>query len=287
MITYLDSFTRIAALQARDDDTILPECGTCLLTHGDQTARAIVLFHGYTNNPRQYRILAEQFFQRGYNVLVPRAPGHGFKDRLTPALQDLTATGLLAFANESIDAALGLGAQLTVLGFSMGGVLALWAAQHRADVTLAVTVSPALAFHAIPLALTPLVIQYYLRAPNQFNWWDPQLKDAPAPPLHAYPRYATRGLAHFVHLGLKIRADSRRSQPQAGSVLMILNPTDEAVNNAYAHEIVRHWQALHTPNLRLYEFDPRLNLRHDLLEPDQPQQQIDTVYPILLEMVTH
>ncbi len=286
MISYPDSLTRITTLQAQDDDTILPECGTHLLTHGERTARAIVLLHGYTNNPRQYRILAEQFFQRGYNVLIPRFPGHGLKDRMTTALAEQTEQGLLAFTNDVVDMAQGLGEQLTVLGFSMGGVLALWLAQNRTDVTLACAISPALAFHAIPLQLTPLIIQYYLRAPNQFNWWDPQVQDAPAPPLHAYPRYATRGLAHIVNIGLKVRAGSRRFQPKAGSVLVILNPTDESVNNAYALEIVRNWQAQRVDNLRLYEFDSSLGLRHDLMDPDQPTQQIDVVYPIILDLVT-
>lgn len=286
MNSYQDSLTRIAALQAQDDDSILPECGTRLLTHGERTARAIVLLHGYTNNPRQYRILAEQFFALGYNVLVPRFPGHGFKDRMTTALADQTEQGLLTFTNAVLDMAQGLGEQLTVLGFSMGGVLALWAAQHRSDLSQVVAISPALAFHAIPLALTPLIIQYYLHASNQFNWWDPQQQDISAPPLHAYPRYATRGLAHFVNLGLTLRADSRRTQPQAGSILIILNPTDEAVNHTYAREIACNWQRLGYPSLRLYEFDPALQLKHDLMEPDQPFQQIDVVYPLILELVT-
>ena len=103
MTTYLDTLTRIAALQAQDDDSLLPECGTRLLTHGERTARAIVLLHGYTNNPRQYRILAEQFFTLGYNVLVPRFPGHGFKDRMTTALAEQTEQGLLTFTNAVLD----------------------------------------------------------------------------------------------------------------------------------------------------------------------------------------
>jgi esterase/lipase len=283
--SYEEALSRITALQALDASDIIPECGTRLLTHGDKTARAVVLLHGYTNNPRQYRIFAEQLFERGFNVLIPRFPGHGLKDRMTDALKDQTEANLLAFTNDVIDMAQGLG-QVTVMGFSMGGVLALWLAQHRADLSLACAVSPALAFHAIPLALTPLIIQYYRHAPNQFNWWDPQLKDAPAPPLHAYPRYATRGLAHIVNIGLKVRAASRHSPPKAGSVSVIINPTDESVDNTYAREIVGNWQTRGFQNLRLYEFDASHTLIHDLIEPDQPKQQTDLVYPILLDLLT-
>jgi len=284
--TYAESISRITALQALDDETVNPECGTTLLTHGDKVERAILLLHGYTNNPRQYRILSEQFFQLGYNVLIPRFPGHGLKDRMTTALQDQTETSLLTFTNAAVDMAQGLGHQITVLGFSMGGVLALWLAQQRADVSLACAISPALAFHAIPLPLTSTVIKSFLIMPNQFNWWDPQTRDAPVPPLHAYPRYATRGLAHIVNLGLKVRAASRRSQPKAGSVLVIINPTDESVDNAYTHVIAANWRTVGYQHLQFYEFDPKYNLIHDLMEPDQPKQQINVVYPILLDLLT-
>jgi esterase/lipase len=285
--SYEESLARITALLALDDEQVNPLCRTSLLTHGSRTERAILMLHGYTNNPRQYHILAGQFFQRGYNVFVPRFPGHGLNDRMTTALQDQTETGLLSFTNNALDLAQGLGRGVTVLGFSMGGVLTLWLAQHRADVALACAVSPALAFHAIPLPLTPIVTKYLLAAPNQFRWWDPQAKDAPVPPLHAYPRYSARGLAHIVNIGLKVRTGSRHSKPMAGSVLVVTNPTDESVNNAYGHEIVTNWKALGCQNIRTYEFDPSLNLIHDLMEPDQPKQQIEIVYPILLDLITN
>lgn len=283
--SYEESLVRIAALKALDTDDVNPLCGTSLLTHGHKTERAILLLHGYTNNPRQYRILSREFFERGYNVFIPRFPGHGLKDLMTTALQDQTESSLLSFTNAAVDMAQGLGDQVTVMGFSMGGVLALWLAQHRADIALACSVSPALAFHAIPIKLTSVVIKSYLVKPNQFNWWDPQVQDAPAPPLHAYPRYATRGLAHIVNIGLKVRAASRRSKPKAGSVLVIINPTDESVDNTYAREIVTNWNKLGYQHLRLYEFDAKYNLIHDLVEPDQPKQQIDVVYPILFDLL--
>lgn len=285
--SYKESLERITALQALDDEKINPLCHTSLLTHGEKTERAILMLHGYTNNPRQYHILAGQFFQRGYNVFVPRFPGHGLNDRMTTALQNQTEAGLLSFAKDAVNIAQGVGRELTVLGFSMGGVLALWLAQNRADIVLSCAVSPALAFHAIPLPLTPLMIKFFLVVPNQFRWWDPQAKDALIPPLHAYPRYSTHGLAHIVNIGLKVRADSCHSKPMAGSVLVVTNPTDESVNNAYAHEIVANWKALGCQNIRTYEFDPSLNLIHDLIEPDQPRQQIEIVYPILLDLITN
>jgi esterase/lipase len=282
---YEEALRRIEKLKALDTEEVNPLSYTSLLTHGQKTERAILLLHGYTSSPRLYVKFADEFFKRGYNVLIPRFPHHGMKDRMTSALKNQTEEELLFVTNEALDILPGLGDQVTVTGFSMGGVLALWAAQHRADVSLACAISPALAYHAVPLALTPLVIQAFLWMPNQFWWWDDKLKDAPTPPVHAYPRYSTRGLAHLTNVGLKVRALSRRAKPLAGSVLLVTNPTDENVNNAYAHEIVNNWKALGAHQVRAYEFDPNLKLLHDIMDPDQPYQQVDVVYPILLEQI--
>jgi hypothetical protein len=37
--------------------------------------------------------------------------------------------------------------------------------------------------------------------------------------------------------------------------------------------------------VRAYEFDPNLKLLHDIMDPDQPYQRVDVVYPILLEQI--
>ncbi len=285
--SYADAVRRIEALQALDNaPEVDPRSAMIFLSHGARTERAILLLHGYTSSPRCYIKLAAEFFQVGYNVLVPRFPYHGMKDRMTTALANQTGQELLSFTNSAMDIMQGLGEQVTVAGLSMGGVLTLWAATHRDDISLACAIAPALAFHAIPLALTAVAAQSFLLLPDQFRWWDEKTRDEPLPPLHAYPRYATHGLAQFVRIGLKIRGNSRHTPPRAGSVLMVLNPTDEHVNNAYAHEIVEHWNALGAPGIRLYEFDAHYKLKHDLIDPDQADQQTDLVYPILLELIT-
>ncbi len=276
---------RIAALQALDTEQVNPVGRTIWLSQREKRERAIVFLHGYTNCPRQFAQLGERFFERGYNVLIPRFPHHGLLDRMTTATALQTEAELLATLNEALDIAQGLGEHVTVCGLSMGGVLALWAAQQRADVHLAAAISAALAFHAIPLKLTPLLATLALRLPNTFMWWSPELKDAPVPPLHAYPRYATRGLARIVTLGLKLKRLSRQAKPKAGSVLVIHNPTDQAVDSTYARQIVDNWRGLGAENVGEYEFEAKYNLKHDLIEPTQPDQQVEVVYPILMDLL--
>jgi carboxylesterase len=221
----------------------------------------------------------------GCNVLVPREPHHGLVDRMTAVHSRLTARGLVRFASAAVDIALGLGEQVTVAGLSMGGLLAAWAAQNRADIARAGLISPAFGFQAIPRRLAPLVARLVLALPNFFIWWDPKIKDAPHPPYHSYPRYATLTLGHLLHLSRVVRKQARRSPPKARQVVVITNPCDPSVDNRLAAQLLDAWQAAGAQNVSAYEFDRRHNLLHDLIDPEQPQEQVGVVYPILLELL--
>ena len=107
--TYEEALQRVAAFQSYDDDRILPQARTALLSHGARTPLAVVLLHGFTNHPGQYRAFAPRLFDRGVNVLVPRMPEQGDRDRMTQRLAKLTAEALLARASEAVDVACGLG----------------------------------------------------------------------------------------------------------------------------------------------------------------------------------
>ena len=61
---------------------------------------------------------------------------------LHSSLASLTSEGLIAYGNEAVDVATGLGDKVTVLGLSGGGAVAAYLAQSRADIDLAVPVAP-------------------------------------------------------------------------------------------------------------------------------------------------
>jgi carboxylesterase len=48
--------------------------------------------------------------------------------------------------------------------------------------------------------------------------------------------------------------------------------------------LVKSWQAW-AAKVSTYEFAASLNLGHDLIDPDQPQQRVDIVYPRLLKLL--
>ena len=76
---YEEALNRIEAVQAVEaaNGDLNPVCLSKLMTHGERTENAIVFLHGFTSCPEQFEQLGEAFFNQGYNVYIPRLPGHG------------------------------------------------------------------------------------------------------------------------------------------------------------------------------------------------------------------
>jgi alpha-beta hydrolase superfamily lysophospholipase len=252
------------------------------MTHTKKADRAIILVHGYTNCPQQFRALGQRFYDIGYNVLIAPLPHHGLADRLTEAHGQLTAEELAAYADKTVDIAQGLGEQVTMMGISAGGVTTAWAAQYRPDIDLAVIISPAFGFKQIPTPLTAAAMNLYTFLPNSFTWWDP-VRQLQGSPEHQYPRYSTRALVQTLRLGFAIQAQAQREKPAAQKIVVVFNANDDSVNNVLTMDVVKNWQA-HAANLTTYEFEASLKLGHDIIDPAQPYQQIDIVYPCLIEL---
>ncbi len=267
--------------EARD---CLVQCQTQLITHGRRTTRAVVLFHGFTNCPAQFRRLGEQLHARGWNVLIPRAPHHGKKDRLTnEEIGELTAAELITFANESVDLARGLGDQVTVAGLSMGGLMSSWLAQFRPDIERAVILSPALSFWPVPEPAEPALIRFVGRIPNLMLPWDPARPTAGPP--HAYPRFSTHGLAAMLQISEHLQATAQRHRPVARSVRVLTNPNDRSVRNRITDMLTDSWKRQQVRDLETYEFPAAAQLRHDLIDPTAPGQPIDQVYPVVISAI--
>lgn len=112
-----------------------------LLSHGGKTGRAVLLLHGYTHDPSQMAGLGAEFFARGYNVWIPRAPGHGLRD--PDGHRFIKKSQLLAYAMEALELTAELGDETGVVGISGGAVLAAWlAAQPRNAVRRMLLLAP-------------------------------------------------------------------------------------------------------------------------------------------------
>lgn len=282
--SYQEAVLRIKSLQSSDGSDIHPLSKTVFLDKGKISDWAVVWFHGYTSSPFQFRQLGSLCHELGANVLIPRVPFHGQMDAVTDETQSLTAQILQETIHECVDIAVGLGHKVIVGGLSMGGVMTTWAAQVRSEIHFALPISPALGFHFLPSSLTPIASLFFLAMPNINRWWDQNTRSANPERPHTHARISTHALFHIIRLGLSARRQARCKPPAARSICMVLNDNDRLVNNEFALGMVYLWKSLH-PAVQTYQFDIQHNLPHDLIDPTNPNQKINLVYPVLIDLV--
>jgi pimeloyl-ACP methyl ester carboxylesterase len=283
---YETAMARFAQVQAQEeaDQTLNPVCRSKLLTHGGKTTRVIVLMHGMTNCPQQFVDFAPKFYEQGYNVLIPRMPHNGLADPDTDALKYLKAAELRDCSSAMVDIARGLGEHITFLGLSVGGLMAAWVAQYRADVNKAVIIAPSFTISPrLGVVLSKLVMRLFLMMPNIMTQRIMPFKDGPD---HNYLGFASRGLGEMMRFGFSIYNTSKKTGATAQSVLVITNAADAAVNNKITLQVARRWQTKGLEQLDKYEFDAKYKLIHDLIDPGQKHQNVAVTYPVLLDLVT-
>ncbi|MGB3702307.1 MAG: alpha/beta fold hydrolase [Anaerolineales bacterium] len=286
--SYEDAAARIEAIQSEEAELgeLNPVCGTRLLAHGKQVENAIVFLHGFTSCPDQFGQLGQEFFEKGYNVYIPRTPRHGIKDRLGNPLKGLTAEELAEFASRSADIAQGLGERVIVTGLSGGGSMTTWLSQERPDVDLAVPISPFVGIGFIPRILNRPLTNLVLRLPDFFQWWDPINKENnPNSAPYSYTRYPTHALFENMRLGFAAEEDAKRVKPAAGAILVITNANDGSINNDVVAEFEAMWREHGEQFLFSYQFPKELNLPHDLITVGRPDGNIELVYSKLHELI--
>lgn len=98
--------------------------------HGGSGRTGVLLLHGFTGSPRSMRAWAEHLVADGFQVALPRLPGHGtsWQELALTEWPDWYACVEREFATlrRSCD-------QVFVCGLSMGGTLALLLAERQGD----------------------------------------------------------------------------------------------------------------------------------------------------------
>ena len=283
-----ESLLRIEEIcQEEDARGDLSQAGRSILLHHDRKVENVIVFlHGFTSAPQQFRELGDKFYQRGFNVYIPRQPCHGIADTSTLALQNYNAQVMVDFTGQVIDIAHGLGDRVTILGLSGGGTMAAWAGQNRADVYQAGSIAPMLGAGFIPAPLTKILTKLLLRLPDFYMWWDPALKaDNPLTEDYQYPGYPIHALGQVLRLAYAVEAGARQSVPRAGKVTMVSNANDISVSNPKIDQLVSIWRSK-GDHITHYQFAKDLGLAHDFITPTRDGFQADIVYPTLLELFT-
>ncbi|NJN83926.1 MAG: hypothetical protein HC802_17705 [Caldilineaceae bacterium] len=163
-------------------------------------------------------------------------------------------------------------------------MVAAWAAQNRVDVDKALLVAPSFGIASLDPSRYPLYANLLARMPNRFEWWDPERKDERNGPTHAYAGYSTRGIATLLHLSLIVQSAARRRAPAARAITVFTNPSDEVVRNEVTAQVVENWRR-NGASIHTHECPADWKLIHDLMDVQQEEQQVEIVYPELIELM--
>jgi carboxylesterase len=281
---HYDEAIRIAnEIEDLDGPNVNPLCRTRVYTHGGPAERSLVLLHGFTNCPQQFDALGKTFFERGWNVFIPRYPRHGYTDRLNTSIAELRADHLKAVANRAVDAGAGMGERLTVAGLSLGAILTGLVAQTRAEIDRAVLIAPMLGLKPLPGPAMTAMSMAAKRLPNFYMWWDNRLKDGIGPP-YGYPRFSTHAYAALFECGRELVRTARKTKPQTRSIAVVTNAAEPRLDNRFTYRLIDSWRGQGT-EVETFEFPRSDGLTHDLIDPGNAAQRVDYVYPIVSRLI--
>lgn len=251
----------------RNNPNIRPACRPIFKSHGQPTAKAVVMLHGISSCPEQFAVLADQFHARGYTVYVPRVPQHGRttnRDYARIGFQEMHR-----FMKETASIAYGLGHERGVIGLSGGGTMATWLTQHSDN-----TFSRA-------LLLAPFYQPSEQRMPR---WQAPILRD-----LYGRNLLPDRfsGDVSYRTLGkyMRLVPDYTYRAPQLRHVALIISANELEVDTKQGHDIP---QRLARDNGATFRFDTlpaSLGVYHDIVHPHAAGMPAakSQLYPLYLQ----
>lgn len=282
-VDYADAMARIANVQARDTEAIHPLCQTRVLTHETRTRSAVALLHGVTNCPEQWRIFADRLFEAGYNVYIPRIPNNGYADRISEEAAKIRADDLIQLGAETSDILHGLGEETIIMGLSGGGILATWAAAARTDLDSVVIIAPSYVPYDVPLAFAVPFTNYARFSPNRAIWWDADREEDRLNMPYAAPLIYSQGAGEVLRLARLVLAQAESAAPTM-PVTFVLNESDVAINPEAVEQLVAQWQASGA-DVAVVTIPGALGVDHDIIDPHQPTQRIDVIYPLLIDLL--
>jgi esterase/lipase len=273
-----------------------PKCKSLFFDHQKKQEKVIVFFHGLTNCPAQFEGLGKAFFEAGYNVYIPRLYGHGYNDKMTNALEKISAENLIQDLENSYKIASGLGNNITFAGISGGAVLAAWGSYHLPKVNQAIIINPLFSPTTVEGWQVPAVQKILDWIPNIFLWWDDKNKEALTGPKYAYPRYSTKAIQAFLRLAIdldqKLNSDKNKSDQNLNekwdqngkNIVFITLQDDPAVNNKVILGMAGKWANRPGVLVKTYQIPSSKGFIHDIIDPNQKGANPALIQPFLLKI---
>jgi len=109
--------------------------------------KAVLYFHGFCSSPMEGYLLGSFLQEKGYNFIGVLAPGHGYD---CTTLAKINYSDWLTFAKQKYEEVKKDYDEVSVIGFSMGGLLASYIAENYHDIHRLVLLAPAFK-HKFPL----------------------------------------------------------------------------------------------------------------------------------------
>ncbi len=275
---------RIRAIQRSEEGQPGLRYPAQALLHPQPAERALVFLHGFTNSPEQFRPLGERFFELGCNVWIPRMPQHGLADRTGRDLRAFSLAEYLQSCQQAVDIGGALGRKLTLVGLSGGGNAAIYLAQTRSDIDLAVVIAPFIGVRFIPAWLTRPAAALLSLLPDTLVWWDGKTRnDNPESPDFAYTAFTSRSIGQVLRLGQQAKRLARQGPPAARRVLIVTNQGDEGVNQTEIDQLVAGWKGY--AGLTIYQIPLDEQLPHDFISLGLHAARNAAYYPRLIDLI--
>ncbi|VDA99687.1 hypothetical protein S1OALGB6SA_758 [Olavius algarvensis spirochete endosymbiont] len=190
-----------------------------------RSSKAVLALHGYTGAPGELRFIAEHLGVAGFAVAVPRLPGAGTD------LSDLSTTSRHDWMRRSYDAWLDLRSRyerVSILGYSMGGLLALKLAMHVTPEKL-VLLAPALKIKQKTWGLMSILSLFSSILPEIRTGWEPNPELSPQV-LELGRRYWVRRDFRSGAQLYKLRSEIRRNLKKIQTpVMAVVSEGDKSV----------------------------------------------------------
>lgn len=135
------------------------------LVHEPKATKAVLCLHGFSGYPGELALPAKRLFEAGFDVFVPRYPGHGTDG------EDFLSTGAKDWIGEAEDMLLDLNKQyadVSLVGHSMGGAIAVILAKRYAIKSM-VLYAPALLIPALSHGLISMLSLFVKKRPREWK----------------------------------------------------------------------------------------------------------------------
>ena len=189
----------------RDHRGISEKGRTKLLLHGEIRPVATVLYHGIAASPEQFVRFAHELHARGHNVIVPRLPRHGHRNRLTDGARATASRRSCAHLRTRASNSRKAWASRLSSQDSRSAACSQRGSRSGYPVARAVAIAPFFGMSWMPNRLTEPFADLLLKLPNIFGWWDPIAREHQQPE-HGYPRYASHAVGQALLLGREVFA---------------------------------------------------------------------------------